>query len=282
MSDVSLTPDHQRIDALERDSDLLRPTTLRKRVLALEWLEEWLDGARDDEPFRRRAHSLQQRLADVQAHLCEAIRTDIRQGRAATALQPWCPPHIDDAEGYDHLDALLGDVFAFAEPGDAIAPLDPDMVFYQPTPVRHVFDLVKRASMADDDVFVDLGSGLGHVPMLVSMLTGARCIGVEREHVYVHGARRSAEALRLDNVSFVAQDVREADLSSGTTFYLYTPFTGAILRDVLGRLRRESLSRPIRLITFGPCTAVVAAEHWLRPLGECRAHRVAVFIPVGD
>jgi hypothetical protein len=42
------------------------------------------------------------------------------------------------------------------------------MVPYQPTPVRHILHLIAAAMVAEDDVFVDLGSGLGHVPLLVS------------------------------------------------------------------------------------------------------------------
>lgn len=280
MTDAFHAYAHARIDALERDAKLLRPATWRERVLALEWLEEWLDASHDDEPLRIRAQSLRDRLADEQARLCETIRTEIRLGKGATALRPWWPAHIDDAEGYDHLDTLLGEIFAFAEPADAIAPLEPEMVFYQPTPVRHVFDLVERVGITEADVFVDLGSGLGHVPMLVSILTGARCIGVERDPVYVELARRSAASLRLDRVSFLAQDVREADLSRGTAFYLYTPFTGAILRDVLDALRREAERRTIQIITFGPCTSTVESEPWLMHVGPCEATLMAIFRPV--
>ncbi|MDG2539502.1 hypothetical protein P5Y53_17625 [Dyella jiangningensis] len=280
MNDASQTYAHAMIDAFELDASLHEPMRLRERFHALEWLEEWLDEPSDDEPLRIRARSLHARLAEVQARLCEGLRSDISAGNGAASLQRCQPTLVDDSEGYDHLDGLLSDVFAFDEPADSIAPLEPDMVFYQPTPMRHVFDLVKRASITDDDVFVDLGSGLGHVPMLVSILTGARCLGIEREQVYVNGAQRSAKALRLGNVSFVAQDVREADLSSGTVFYLYTPFTGAILGSVLERLRREAQQRPIRVVTFGPCTTVISAERWLQPSDESNTNLIAVFHPV--
>lgn len=281
--DAPLPPESSlaMIDALEQDRSLESPDRLRGRVRAMERLEEWLNDTAETHPLYARARTLQARLSAAQRQLSEAVRADIRQGNGVEALRRWSPGNgIDAAENYDHLDALIGDVLAFDEPSDGIAPLEPGMVYYQPTPVRHIFDLVERGGITGADVFVDLGSGLGHVPMLVAILTGARCIGVERERVYAELARRSAASLRLDHVSFVAQDVRDADLSHGTTFYLYTPFTGAILRTVLDALHRESKRRAIQIITFGPCTGTVESEPWLTAVGPCLAARITVFRPV--
>ncbi|HET6552562.1 MAG TPA: hypothetical protein VFG49_03415 [Dyella sp.] len=277
MPDIS----HALIDTLERNHLLELPAQLRERVHAIERLEEWLDDAAEADPLRARARSLLMRLTAVQRQLCGSIRADIRKGGGTQALRRWSPGRdIDAVEGYDHLDALLGEVFAFDEPNEAISPLEPGMVFYQPTPVRHIFDLVQRAVVTRDDVFIDLGSGLGHVPMLASILTGAQCVGIEREPVYARLAQQTAASLQLDRLTFIAQDVRDADLSQGTVFYLYTPFTGDILRTVLDALRNESARRPVRIVTFGPCAGVIAEEAWLQPAGPCEANRITVFYPV--
>jgi trans-aconitate methyltransferase len=151
------------------------------------------------------------------------------------------------------------------------------MVFYQPTPARHIFDLIARTALTERDVLVDLGSGLGHVSLLASICTGARNIGIELEAAYVECARHSAKTLNLNNVIFVKQDAREADLSGGTVFYLYTPFTGTILRAVLDSLRREAASREIRICTFGPCTPTIVEQRWLETLGPSEVDGIAVF-----
>jgi predicted RNA methylase len=151
------------------------------------------------------------------------------------------------------------------------------MVFYQPTPARHIFDLLRRTALSEQDVLVDFGSGLGHVPLLTAICTGARSLGVELEPSYVDAARRCAQALKLKNVSFIQQDVRAADLSSGTLFYLYTPFAGTILRRVLDSIRQEAARRAIRVCTFGPCTMTVAEERWLQIAGLLDADRINVF-----
>jgi hypothetical protein len=181
-----------------------------------------------------------------------------------------------DVEGYDHLDELLGGILPFTLPDEVAAPAS-EMVFYQPTPARHVFDLIERTALTASDVLVDLGSGLGHVPLLAALCTDAHAVGIEREAAYVACARQCAEALDLATVEFIQQDARAADFSLGTVFYLYTPFTGSILRTVLDALRHEAGRREIRVCTYGPCTPLVAAEPWLQATGPSGPERVREF-----
>jgi predicted RNA methylase len=136
---------------------------------------------------------------------------------------------------------------------------------------------MRRAAFTEQDVLIDLGSGLGHVPLLVSICAGIRAVGVEIEPAYIASARKCANELNLGHVTFLPSDARQAGLSSGTVFYLYTPFTGTILRAVLERLRQEAASRAMRVCSFGPCTATIAQEPWLKALGPCETGRIAVF-----
>ena len=112
---------------------------------------------------------------------------------------------------------------------------------------------------------------------MASICTGANCTGIELEPSYVDCALKSARSLKLNNVAFIQRDVRAADLSGGTVFYLYTPFTGSILRDVLNSLRGEAARREIRICTLGPCTRVVAEQPWLSVTGALEAERIAIF-----
>jgi 16S rRNA A1518/A1519 N6-dimethyltransferase RsmA/KsgA/DIM1 with predicted DNA glycosylase/AP lyase activity len=151
------------------------------------------------------------------------------------------------------------------------------MVPYQPTPVRHILHLIAATALAEDDVFVDLGSGLGHVPLLVSMVTRAQSLGIEVQAAYVASARECAQSLHLSRVRFIPQDAREADLSSGTAFYLYSPINGSILTDVLSALRMESTRRSIKISSLGPCTRTVANETWLKATALPDSGRITVF-----
>ena len=71
--------------------------------------------------------------------------------------------------------------------------------------------------------------------------------------------------LNLPAVTFINIDARKADYSEGTVFFMFTPFKGKMLQEVLEILRQESLLRKIKIITYGPCTAEVEVLSWLRP-----------------
>lgn len=269
---------------LESDPALEQPMQVLRRIDALDRIEAVLLQAHGvDASLQSRAERLCQRLDATNAKLFEAIRADLRGGHEAGRLLQWlsrlepATKQIQGGNGYDSLDELVSGVLRFEPPRAPEIALAPDMVFYQPTPARHVFDLVARTGLREGDVLVDLGSGLGHVPLLVAACTRADAVGVELEPAYVACARQAASELGLRNVRFVERDARRADLSTGTVFYLYTPFKGAILREVLDRLRGEASRRAIRVCTFGPCTAEVAGEPWLSSDDAAQTDRIAVF-----
>lgn len=281
------------ISELEQDPSLREPDRLRERSHVLDRLEAYgLDGlphgARADATveagLRRRIDVLRAELEAIDGRLYQSIRLDIQRGAGARRLLEWARATASDhtgtpadGESYDHLDGLVSGVLQIDEPELQLAGLSAEMVFYQPTPARHIFDMIARTALDERDVLIDLGSGLGQVPVLAAICTGARCIGIEWEAAHVECARRCARALNLDRVTFVQGDVRMADLSAGTVFYLYTPFEGAMLRDVLDMLRAEAATRAIRICTLGPCTATIARERWLQVVGPWEMHRPAVF-----
>ena len=276
------------VDEVDLDPLLTETDRFRKRVDLLERFDAFdlnsqlqNDRATDSGvQLCRRAVALRLKLEAANSELYESIRETIRRGHGRDALLRWAAeietevPSDRDAsnraasllsagESYDYLDELVSGVLGFATPGEPEIELSAEMVPYQPTPARHVFDLLDRLRLTAKDVFVDLGSGLGHVALLVAICTDAGTVGIELEPSYVECAQRSTEQLNVGNARFLAQDARKADPSSGTVFYLYTPFRGAILRTVLERLRAEAETRAFRVCTFGPCTPIVAAEPWL-------------------
>src|SRR5882757_2512328 len=238
------------IGKLEQDHSLYEPRHLRQRTEALEALDAYLpDGQTIGTALHHRLRTIYARLESVNLKLYESIRREIQRGAGRGSLLEWTPDSLDEngaanfmnCTGYDYLDELISGVLQFEEPSAEVVRLESEMVAYQPTPARHIFDLIARTALTERDCLIDLGSGLGHVALMVSICTKANCTGIELEPSYVDCARKAARSLNLKNVSFIQGDARAANLSDGTVFYLYTPFSGAILRDVLNLLRQEAV-----------------------------------------
>ncbi|HEY1139983.1 MAG TPA: methyltransferase domain-containing protein [Lysobacter sp.] len=264
---------------LEADPLLEDQDRLPFRLEVLDRIDACLPGV-DDAALLARAQATCARLDGINATQYAATRAGIRAGNRAEHLPHWVrAPQTPTEQGnhYDFRDDWLSGVLGFGEPQAPTIELSADMVFYQPTPVRHIVAMIAASGLGEGDVLIDLGSGLGHVPLLAAILTRARTIGVELEPAYVACAQQVASSLNLVNASFVQGDVRDTDFSAGTVFYLYTPFKGALLRDVLDRLRAEAKRRPLRLCTFGPCTATLAGEPWLVAESLPETDRIAVF-----
>lgn len=233
--------------------------------------------------LRAQAAALRGRLEAANDRVVRRLRRRIVAGRytpegLGRAFSRCIQAPLDE-DSYDALDLLVGGLLGDAAGPEPRAAREPEMVAYQPTPARMILSLIAQAKLRPDDVFFDVGSGLGQVVILVALLSGARARGIEFDPAYCEYAAQSARRLNLRGVEFIHADAREASLVEGTVFFMYTPFRGALLQQVLERLRAEARKRPIRVCTYGPCTAEVAGASWLRPaepdaLGE---RAVAVF-----
>lgn len=185
----------------------------------------------------------------------------------------------EDEPDYDFFDDFLIQLMHVDyEPSETRARGD-EMFYLQPTPGRVILNMIKSLGFTKTDRFYDLGSGLGRVPILVSLLTDAYAVGVEYEPSYIEYSKGSAEKLGIKTIEFRNQDARDADISDGTLFFMYTPFTGSILRTVLDKLRDLSQQRPIKVCTYGPCTPQIERETWLYPIRHSRGdiYRLAIF-----
>ena len=273
-----LNADHL-IAEFESDASLLEPCQLLRRLEILDSLDRI---SVTDQPHSR-AGLLRAKLESANEVLYNSIRDEIRKGDP-TQLIHWIEqcagagnPH--PGLGYDILDELISGVLAAQEPEIETIDRPPEMVFYQPTPARHILQLMRLSALSATDTLVDLGSGLGHVPILASILTGAKSIGIEAEPAYVASARACAASLRLSRIEFLHQNATEANLSAGTVFYLYTPFTGNTLNTVLQKLHNISKQRAITICTLGPCTLEVAQESWLTATSHPHPNQITPFRP---
>lgn len=277
------------IAALAHDPGLRDEAAFARRVDAIERIElhviDRIDGLIDEGAdallaLREDAQRVRRELEGVDQRLFDRLREEIRSGRCVgPALERRIRAFADAGGGigYDALDEFLNGLLMTRPLPEETRALEPEMVSYHKTPARIILQLAE--ALRDDDVLYDIGSGLGHVPILVHLLRGVEARGIELEPAYRDFARGCADDLHLPRVRFIHADARTADYAEGTAFFLYTPFRGSMLREVLARLASEARRRPVRLFTYGPCTPVVAGEAWLRcAAAECEdPYRLGVF-----
>jgi len=272
------------IETIEKDDALYQETGFTNRVEAIDLIEfRIIDRIENMLPtsgqvgelsaLKQRAEMLKKRLEAINDKLLRRLRANIGFGNFTGAdlkhqlhryVQSSSTERTQDQVGYDSLDVFVNGLLRTGATPEETRERESEMVFYQPTPVRIVLELVEKANFTKDDAFYDLGSGLGQVTILVNLLAGVRAKGIEFEPAYCDYARRCATRLGLSRVEFANVDAREADYSDGTVFFMYTPFEGRLLQEVLEKLEGESRKRIIRIYTYGPCTAQVSNQSWLK------------------
>ncbi|MGE3538161.1 MAG: class I SAM-dependent methyltransferase [Candidatus Tectimicrobiota bacterium] len=227
----------------------------------------------------QQAEQLWQRLHAVNTQLFQQLRARLVASTApATVVTQLCDTYVgpaapapgwEDIEA-DYLDVFLNGLLGIDCAPPETVPLQAGMIGYHPTPARVILACIAQLPWQPADVFYDLGAGLGRVALLVGLLTPARVRGIEFEPAYCAYAQQRAAELHLTRVSFLRGDARQIEYADGTVFFLYTPFTGAILRQVLARLQAVAALHPIVLATYGACTRDVAQQPWVQLCAEQR------------
>jgi SAM-dependent methyltransferase len=192
----------------------------------------------------------------IDAGELESLRAQLRDGglRGQALLARLVAR--SDAERDEWVERLLG----IRELGPRAPSPERELIGYQPSGVGALLRLIDDVPITARDELVDVGSGLGKVTMLVHLLTGARCVGLERDGELLARARERAAALQLDGVRYVLGDARELALP-GTVYFMYAPATGAALASVLVQLEAASRGRRVVVCTLGLDLAHVP---WLR------------------
>jgi len=282
------------LQALIDDDSLLEVPKLHARNEAIEYIKyagEVLSipvFAGKLEPVYQQALSLQRKLTEINQSLFEQVRENISNGQyTPESLRSTLNQFINHTPGekplsdyeYDGLDLLLEAVFfPISAPGESRKRI-PGMIRYEATPARVVLEMIDNLRFMPDDIFFDIGSGLGFVVMLVNLLTNIRCVGIEYDPAYCEYARNSAQSLNLKKISFIHGDARHTDLNDGTIFYMFTPFVNQIFSSVLERLRYTAIRKRIYICSYGTITFNLANLPWLQIRDPAMEHdfRLAIF-----
>jgi len=215
---------------------------------------------------------LRQQLVDINASLFAQLRERIQlKDYNPDQLREYFDTFTDYKAGnlgqphygYEDLDGLISGVLLSKPTPEETLERKPGMVRYQLTPTSVILELIDQVKFSQDDVFFDLGSGLGQVVGLVNILTGVRCLGIEYQPAYYAYAVQMASDIGLRYTTFLNADAQEADYAEGSVFFMFNPFGGRIFDVVLDRLRSEAEKRKIMICSYGSCTEPIAKFPWL-------------------
>jgi SAM-dependent methyltransferase len=153
---------------------------------------------------------------------------------------------------------------------------NPQYRLYAPTDYRsfrRVLDSLRI--QPGEDVFVDLGCGMGRALILAATLPFQRVLGVELSADLAATARsnvqRALPRLRCRRVEIVEADATDFAMPLDVTIvYMYNPFCGEALAAVLDKLRESFRQRPrlLRVVCKVPIASQfesdVRRDAWLR------------------
>lgn len=123
---------------------------------------------------------------------------------------------------------------------------------YKPSEWMTLTRILPRADVMADDVFIDIGSGLGRVVFQAARYPFRRVVGVELSERLNEVARdnieRNRHRLRCQDVELVTADARAYEIPDDVTVvFMANPFTGDLFRTVIGAVTASVDRRPRRL-----------------------------------
>lgn len=140
---------------------------------------------------------------------------------------------------------------------------------YEATSYRDLFLMLRRVGIGPDDVYVDLGCGMGRTVFAADWLGARRSVGVEVNASLIGACRANAArsrrgAHRIEFVQGYAQDFSQHET---TVLFMFHPFGRGTLQTVIEGLRAsvEAAPRRLRLVYFNAVSDdILAASGFLR------------------
>jgi Histone methylation protein DOT1 len=167
-------------------------------------------------------------------------------------------------------------------------------VHFMPAVYADIFRAFNVVNLGAEDVFTDVGSGLGRVVFAAAHAGAREAIGVEYvEALHVEAERNCANS-RLDRsrIKFHNADATAFNIASTTVLFLFHPFGPETMQTVIANLRRDreeaNITKPLRIIYYNPvCAEVLAESGWLREtqnlppirsmLGRANRYRISIW-----
>ncbi|MBV8070354.1 MAG: class I SAM-dependent methyltransferase [Acidobacteriaceae bacterium] len=152
----------------------------------------------------------------------------------------------------------------------------PESVDYQPVSYSDFRVILNSITVTPDDVFLDLGCGMGRAVCLAAFYPFRSIIGVEISpelcSIAKENIARIRNRLRCSDIEIVNANANAYDIPPEVSVvFFFNPFGGAIMSAVLGRVAESARQRPrsLRLLFYGTAAATVFRKEaeryrWLR------------------
>lgn len=182
----------------------------------------------------------------------EALRIDAARVRQLLISGPMLPDAfaaaLYDVPRVDR-DAWFDSVLGMSELPDDGPQLPAGCAPYLPCSVETLLRVIEHAQIDASDVFVDVGAGPARATTFVHLMSGAAAIGLEIQPALVSAGSDLTTRLNASRIATVHGDATRlaGRMVTGTVFFLYCPFSGARLDQLLAELEPIAAARPIRL-----------------------------------
>lgn len=135
---------------------------------------------------------------------------------------------------------------------------------YEATPYSYIRRFTKTIDPLPHDVVYDLGSGYGRVVLYGALTSGALWKGIEIVPERVAAADKIRDEKGIANAIFFTGHAADFDLSDGTIFFLFNPFSNKTLSEIGEKLQEISMDKRIKIVTWGGTSnEYFAAQKWL-------------------
>lgn len=137
----------------------------------------------------------------------------------------------------------------------------------------NVRKVVRVLKPGPEDIFYDIGCGMGRIVCALARKPLRKCVGVELSNRLCEVARQNAANLRRRKapIEIVSGDAATADLSDGTIYFMFNPFGAATLRDTLENIRNslETQPRGIKILYYNSVhDSVLETAGWLERVSQ--------------
>jgi Histone methylation protein DOT1 len=167
-------------------------------------------------------------------------------------------------------------------------------VHFMPAVYADIFRGFEAVNLGAEDIFTDVGSGLGRVVFAAAHSGVREATGVE----YVEALHVEAERNRLKShldqarIKFHNADATAFNIAGTTVLFLFHPFGPETMQTVIANLRRDreaaKISTPLRIIYYNPvCAQVLKESGWLgetqslpairSTLGRANRYRISIW-----